>query len=235
MLVLPLGGDDTRAMLDGLAHYRPLVNGDSGFIPRPFDRALELFGYGLSDEGLPGSFCFVGVLHVVALTEVTPEVVPGVTWPEGNARKVARFATERVAEVEAGEGAHVVEPVSPWRRASRKTRSSSALPEATISVASPSSSPMPSVALPRVEASLDGVGAVAGGPDPRQPLRRQPLRSPPDARPRRNPLHPAAGAFPRIDSLLPARAGPVPRDNRADSGANAGLRAIWTAATRPSG
>ena len=33
-------------MLDGLAHGRPLVNGDSGFIPRPFDRAMELFEHG---------------------------------------------------------------------------------------------------------------------------------------------------------------------------------------------
>ena len=33
---LPLGDDDTARMLDSVAHWRPLVNGDSGFVPRPF-------------------------------------------------------------------------------------------------------------------------------------------------------------------------------------------------------
>src|SRR5262249_4882940 len=47
VLVLPLAENDTRVMLDGLVHGRPLVNGDSGFIPRPFDRAMELFEHGL--------------------------------------------------------------------------------------------------------------------------------------------------------------------------------------------
>jgi hypothetical protein len=42
VVVLPAGEDDTRAMLDGIAHWRPLVNGDSGFVPRPYTRALEL-------------------------------------------------------------------------------------------------------------------------------------------------------------------------------------------------
>jgi hypothetical protein len=42
VVVLPAGEDDTQAMLDGIAHWRPLVNGDSGFLPRPYTRALEL-------------------------------------------------------------------------------------------------------------------------------------------------------------------------------------------------
>jgi hypothetical protein len=37
-------------MLDGLAHRRPLVNGDSGFIPRPYDRAMELLEHGPDAE-----------------------------------------------------------------------------------------------------------------------------------------------------------------------------------------
>src|SRR5260221_2747846 len=49
---LPLGEDDTGAMLDGLAHFRPLVNGDSGFLPRPYDRAMELLEHGPSEEAL---------------------------------------------------------------------------------------------------------------------------------------------------------------------------------------
>jgi hypothetical protein len=52
VLVLPLAENDTLAMLDGLAHGRPLVNGDSGFVPRAFDRAMELFEHGLDDEDL---------------------------------------------------------------------------------------------------------------------------------------------------------------------------------------
>jgi hypothetical protein len=49
-VVLPLGEDDTRVMLDGLAHLRPLVNGDSGFMPRPYSRAMELLQPPLDEE-----------------------------------------------------------------------------------------------------------------------------------------------------------------------------------------
>ena len=63
MLVLPLAENDTLAMLDGLAHMRPLVNGELGFIPRPFDRAMELLEHGLDDESLR-FLRAVGVRHV---------------------------------------------------------------------------------------------------------------------------------------------------------------------------
>jgi hypothetical protein len=65
---LPLGEDDTGAMLDGLAHFRPLVNGDSGFLPRPYDRAMELLEHGPSEEALR-FLRAVGVRHVLARTE----------------------------------------------------------------------------------------------------------------------------------------------------------------------
>ena len=42
VVVVPLGEGDTAAMLDGTAHWRPLVNGDSGFMPRPYTREMEL-------------------------------------------------------------------------------------------------------------------------------------------------------------------------------------------------
>ena len=42
VVVLPLGEGDTAAMLDGAAHWRPLLNGDSGFMPRPYTREMEL-------------------------------------------------------------------------------------------------------------------------------------------------------------------------------------------------
>src|SRR5262249_31070357 len=51
-VVLPLGEGDTQAMLDGTAHFRPLVNGDSGFLPRPYTRAMELLQQPLGDDAL---------------------------------------------------------------------------------------------------------------------------------------------------------------------------------------
>jgi hypothetical protein len=102
VLNLPLAVDDTRVMLDGLAHRLPLVNGDSGFIPRPFDRAMELFQGPLTPEG-QRFLRAVGVRHVVG----TPEWVPGV-------RAVARFPGQSVFEVGPGAAAsevHAGDPV----------------------------------------------------------------------------------------------------------------------------
>ena len=209
VLVLPLGGDDTRAMLDGLAHDRPLVNGDSGFIPRPFDRALELFAYGLSDEGLR-FLRAVGVRHVVAPLEVTPGISPGAAWPEGT-REVARFATERVAEVEAGEGAHVVEPGEPVATRFTEDAIVLALPEArTIGRLAFELSDAEWVALPRVEASLDGVAwepvvlTRASLSDATLSLYRDPTHGRGEIR-----FTPRPVRFLRLDPLLPARGGPV--------------------------
>jgi len=70
VLAWPPGEDDTRAMLDGVAHWRPLVNGDSGFIPRPYDRALELLAPGIDSEGLR-FLRAVGVSHVVSRSELS--------------------------------------------------------------------------------------------------------------------------------------------------------------------
>ena len=47
---LPLGERDTDVMLDGVAHFRPLLNGDSGFMPRPYSRAMELLQPPLGEE-----------------------------------------------------------------------------------------------------------------------------------------------------------------------------------------
>jgi hypothetical protein len=51
-VVLPLGEGDTAAMLDGTAHWRPLVNGDSGFMPRPYTREMELLAAPAGEETL---------------------------------------------------------------------------------------------------------------------------------------------------------------------------------------
>ena len=49
---LPLGERDTEVMLDGIAHWREMVNGDSGFMPRAYSRAMELLNGPPTDEGL---------------------------------------------------------------------------------------------------------------------------------------------------------------------------------------
>jgi hypothetical protein len=91
---LPLGGRDTQAMLDGIAHFRPLLNGDSGFIPRPYDRALELLGGPLTPEGLQ-LLRAVGVRHLVS---------PGdLGWPP-----LMAFGEERIYEVPDGPRAEAV-------------------------------------------------------------------------------------------------------------------------------
>ncbi|MGE0455161.1 MAG: PA14 domain-containing protein [Vicinamibacteria bacterium] len=61
---LPLYEDDTQVMLDGMAHWRPLLNGDSGFMPRPFARAMELLNRPLDAEG-------VRLLRALGVSDVT--------------------------------------------------------------------------------------------------------------------------------------------------------------------
>jgi hypothetical protein len=56
-------------MLDGTAHWRPLVNGDSGFMPRPYTREMELMVKPASDESLR-LLRAVDVRHVVARADL---------------------------------------------------------------------------------------------------------------------------------------------------------------------
>jgi len=77
---LPLGAGDTQAMLDATAHWRPLVNGDSGFVPTPYTRAMELLDGPPSEEALR-FLRAVGVTRVVsAETLALPEI--GAYGPE---------------------------------------------------------------------------------------------------------------------------------------------------------
>jgi hypothetical protein len=97
---LPLSGDNTWHMLDGLAHLRPLVNGNSAFMPRPFDRAMEMLaGSGLDEEGLR-FLRGVGVRHVVAADAAG---LPA----------VADFGGQGVFEVTAGPAAAAVDAGEP--------------------------------------------------------------------------------------------------------------------------
>jgi hypothetical protein len=148
VLVLPLAENDTLAMLDGLAHRRPLVNGDSGFIPRPFDRAMELFEHGLDAEG-------ERFLRAVDVREV---VVPAGAVESPGVRLVAAFPRERVVALEAGPAARAVEAGDPV-----PTRYSSGgivltIPEGRrVGRVAFELSNDPWLAQPSVAASLDGV------------------------------------------------------------------------------
>ena len=71
------------------------MNGDSGFIPRPFDRAMELLEHGLDEEALR-FLRAVGVRHVVAPGGGGP-LAPGGLDARGR-----RLAPDRVLEVEDG-------------------------------------------------------------------------------------------------------------------------------------
>jgi hypothetical protein len=106
VVVLPLGDGDTAAMLDGVAHWRPLVNGDSGFVPRPYARIQELLDGPLGGEGLR-LLRAVGVGHIVSPTSAPLLPV------------VAQFADQRIYELPAGDEARVVaagDPVATsWR------------------------------------------------------------------------------------------------------------------------
>jgi len=96
---LPLGERDTEAMLQGIAHFRPLINGDSGFIPRPYDRLRELLDAGPSEEGLQ-LLRAVGVRHIVSRVEHPLPLA-------------ARFGEERVYDVPPGDRARPVAPGRP--------------------------------------------------------------------------------------------------------------------------
>jgi hypothetical protein len=94
--VLPLGEGDTQAMLDGVAHFRPLVNGDSGFVPRPYTRTMELLQEPLGEDALR-LLRAVGVSDVVARTD---QELP----------LAVRFGEDRIYGVPPGEAAVVVGP-----------------------------------------------------------------------------------------------------------------------------
>ena len=187
-------------MLDGLAHLRPLVNGDSGFIPRPFDRAMELLEHGLDDEALR-FLRAVSVRHVVApLGQPVPSGV----------REVKGFERERVLEL--GEGP-VAQAVQPGEAAA--TRWSSAGVVVTFPTPRPIGrvvfelSDAPWLARPRVEASLDGsswepVEATASLADATLSLYRDPKHGRGAIR-----FAPRPVRFLRLDGRLPARGGAV--------------------------
>jgi hypothetical protein len=95
VVVVPLGERDTEVMLDGTAHWRPLVNGDSGFMPRPYTREMELLTAPGSDDALR-LLRAIDVRHVVGRDALPLPVV-------------FAAAEERVYQVTPGPAARVPE------------------------------------------------------------------------------------------------------------------------------
>jgi hypothetical protein len=93
---LPLGERDTDVMLAGVVHFRPLLNGDSGFMPRSYSRAMELLQPPLGAEALR-YLRAVGVRDVVSRAN---EPLP----------LLATFGDERVYGVPDGEKASAPGP-----------------------------------------------------------------------------------------------------------------------------
>ncbi|HWX25317.1 MAG TPA: hypothetical protein VN083_09760, partial [Vicinamibacteria bacterium] len=96
---LPLGERDTEVMLEGIAHFRPLLNGDSGFVPVPYDREMELFEGGVTEEGRR-LLRALDVQHVVARTDLSLPLA-------------ARFGEDRIYTVPLGEAAQFVSGGTP--------------------------------------------------------------------------------------------------------------------------
>ncbi|HUG55346.1 MAG TPA: discoidin domain-containing protein [Vicinamibacteria bacterium] len=191
---LPLGEGDTQAMLDGIAHWRPLVNGDSGFMPRPYTREMELLELPLRDEALR-LLRAVDVAHVVAREDLPLPVA--FSGPE-----------ERVYEVPPGEAARVPPAGTPvptvWRE--RFVTADLGTPRPVSSVVFEVSE-APWIEEPVVEVSADGaawtrVPARASLADATLALLRDPRHGAGEVT-----FPPATARFVRLSADLPARAG----------------------------
>jgi hypothetical protein len=192
VVYLPLGAGDTQVMLDGVAHFRPLVNGDSGFLPRPYDRAMELLEGPLSEEGLR-FLRAVGVRHVV-------------TRGDRDRPAAVEFGEERILEVPSGPAAEAVVDgrAAPTLWAGEAVVVDLGEP-APVSRVSFEVSDEPWIPQPRVAASRDGlhweeVEATASLADAALSLVRDPRRGRGEVRFARR-----EARFLQLDSRLPAR------------------------------
>jgi hypothetical protein len=194
MAVLPLGARDTEAMLDGIAHFRPLVNGDSGFVPRPYRWAIELFSGRLDEEGLRLLRAF-DVRHVV-------------TERDCDLPLAARFDRVRVYEVSPGDEARVILPGAPlFSRVTTQGTIVDLKSDREIDRLAFALENDPWIAAPRLACSLDGeswreVNACASLADATLSLYRDPRQGYGEIR-----FSPMRARYLRIDPLLPVRDG----------------------------
>jgi hypothetical protein len=100
VVYVPMGDVDTRALLDGLAHLRPLMNGGGAFLPRPYDRALDLLGGQPFDDETLRFLRAVDVRHVVSGADLPLPVA-------------AAFEDETVYAMPGGPAATVVQAGEP--------------------------------------------------------------------------------------------------------------------------
>jgi hypothetical protein len=194
---VPMGDVDTRALLDGLAHLRPLMNGGAAFLPRPYDRALDMLaGTALDDEALR-FLRAVDVRHVVSPHAVGLPVA-------------AAFDAENVYAVPPGPAATVVAPGEPV--ATRWGESSVTVDLGTVRRVSglvfeqgdgpwPES---PGLAVSRDGATYEEVEAQASLADATLSLYRDPRHGR-----ARVAFAPCEARFLRLSRTLPLRAGPL--------------------------
>jgi hypothetical protein len=194
VVYLPLGDGDTEAMLQSIAHFRPLLNGDSGFIPRSYDRARERLAGPLGTDALR----FLRALDVQHV----------VTRDERSLPLLARFGEERVYGVPPGEPARLPAPAPPvatlWRRDGILLDLGG---ERSVERVVFETSDAAWRERPLVELSLDGVSweavdASASLADATLALTRDPRHALAEVR-----FAPRAARYVRLDRRLPARAG----------------------------
>jgi hypothetical protein len=181
VVYLPAGEHDTEAMLEQTAHWRPLVNGDSGFIPRPYARTLELLQEPLSDDAL----------RLLRALDVRQLVTAG-----------------GVADVPAGESAVV--PADAPRYPTLWTRDGAVVDlgrAQEVGAAIFELDDRPWIARPRVEASIDGriwtsVDAQASLADAALALYADPRHGRGEVR-----FRSTRTRYLRLDPRLPARVG----------------------------
>jgi hypothetical protein len=188
-------------MLDGLAHGRPLVNGDSGFIPRAFDRAMELFEHGLGAEGL----------RFLRAVDVRDVVLPaGADAPADGVREAQRLELERVLEVADGPRAAVVAPATPVATRFGRDAITLELPEArrvgriAFALDDRAWLERPSVLATADGASWEPLDAVASLADATLSLYADPRNGHGEIR-----FEPRSARAFRIDARLPARLAPL--------------------------
>jgi hypothetical protein len=181
-------------MLDGVAHFRPLVNGDSGFVPRPYTRVMELFDRPLDEEGLR-FLRTVGVRHVVSREDLPLPVA-------------AVFEGERVYEVPADPPPPAITMTAGEPVAVRWTTDAIVIDRGSIGSVRGIGFEVddrPWVAHPRIQASLDGVRWAAV--DSQASLADATLALYADPRRGRGQVQfePVAARYLRVDRRLPAR------------------------------